>query len=62
MKTGLDIEQTLGSPVVLKPKRRGHDTANASIQTTTIMRETLLQELCPVLYWYCTGFTTAVYL
>jgi len=26
------------------------------------MRETLLQELCPVLYWYCTGFTTAVYL
>lgn len=49
-------------PVVLKPKRRGHDTANASIQTTTIMRETLLQELCPVLYWYCTGFTTAVYL
>lgn len=39
-------------PVVLKPKRRGHDTANASIQTITIMRETLLQELCPVLYWY----------
>lgn len=49
-------------PVVLKPKRRGHDTANASIQTTTIMRETLLQELCPVLYWYWTGLTTAVYL
>lgn len=60
----LPMQDCLGChlPVVLKPKRRGHDTANASIQTITIMRETLLQELCPVLYWYCTGFTTAVYL
>ena len=38
-------------PVVLKPKRRGQDTAKASTQTAVIMRATRRQELCPVPCW-----------
>ena len=38
-------------PVVLKPRRRGQDTAKDSTQTAVIMRATRRQELCPVPCW-----------